>query len=91
MRGSRKFSQRGSNFDNVFALVDVRREDPSTTINGPSSARQQNTIKCKFSQLCKWRVALKHILMVDLVGTKTSRIPKGQFVQNKDYQYWNQA
>ena len=37
MRGSRKFCQRGSNFDNVF-LVDEGREDPSNTISGPSSA-----------------------------------------------------
>ena len=39
MRGSRKFCQRGSNFDNVFCfifLVDEGREDPSTTISGPS-------------------------------------------------------
>ena len=91
MCGSRKFSQRGSNFDNVFALVDVGREDPSTTINVPSSGRHQNAIKCKFSLLCKRRVALKHILMVDSVRTKISRIPKGQFVRNKDYQYRNQA
>ena len=53
MRGSRKFCQRGSNFDNVFffiyffflggrGLVYEEREDPSTTINGPSSARQRN-------------------------------------------------
>ena len=27
------------------------------------------------------RVALKHILMVDSMGTKTSRIQKGQFVR----------
>ena len=47
--------------------------------------------KYKFSQLCKRRLALKHILMVDSAGTKTSRIPKGQIVRNKDYQYRNQA
>ena len=41
--------------------------------------------KCKFSQLCKQRVALKHILMVDTAGTKTSPIPKGQFVRNKEF------
>ena len=35
MRGSRKFCQRGSNFDNIF-LVDKGREDPSTTISGLS-------------------------------------------------------
>ena len=33
-----------------------------------------------------WRVALKHILVVDSARTKTSRIPKGQYVLNKDYQ-----
>ena len=38
MRGSRKFFQRGSNFDYVFFfLVDDGREDPNTTISGPSS------------------------------------------------------
>ena len=37
------FCQRGSNFDNVF-LVDEGREDPNTTISGPSSARQRNVI-----------------------------------------------
>ena len=47
MRGSRKFCQRGSNFDNV--LVDEGKEDPSTTINGPSSARQRNAIKWRFA------------------------------------------
>ena len=35
MRGSRKFCQRGSNFDNVF-LVDEGREDQNTTISGVS-------------------------------------------------------
>ena len=43
MRGSRKFCQRGSKFDNVF-LVDEGIEDPNITINGPSSAYQRNTI-----------------------------------------------
>ena len=43
--------------------------------------------KCKFSQLCKRQDALKHILMVDSVESKTSCIAKGQFVPNKDYQY----
>ena len=41
MRGSRKFFQRGSNFNVFFFcffLVDVGREDPITTIRGPSSA-----------------------------------------------------
>ena len=41
MHGSRTFCQRGSNFDNVL-LCDEGREDPNTTINGSSLARQQN-------------------------------------------------
>ena len=41
MRGSRKYFQRWSNFDNAF-LVDERREDPNATICGPTSARQRN-------------------------------------------------
>ena len=47
MRGSRKFCQRGSNFDNVF--FDEGRKDPSTTIRGSSSARQRNAIKLRFA------------------------------------------
>ena len=39
VEGSRKFSQRGSKFDNFF-LVDEGLEDPKTSINGPSSAGQ---------------------------------------------------
>ena len=42
MRGSRKFCQRGSNFDNVFYSW---WEEPNATISGPSSARQRNAIK----------------------------------------------
>ena len=55
MRGSRKFCQRGSNFDVFFFLlfffflVDESREDPSTTISGPSEARQRNAIKWRFA------------------------------------------
>ena len=48
MRGSRKFCQSGSNFDNVFFLVDEGREDPNTTISGPSLARQRNAIYMAF-------------------------------------------
>ena len=33
----------------VFILVDEGREDPSTTISGPSSARQRNAIKWHFA------------------------------------------
>ena len=42
MLGSRKFCQKGSNFDNVFLVEE--REDPNTTIIGPSLARQRNAI-----------------------------------------------
>ena len=50
MPGSRKFCQRGSNFNNVvfFFLADEGWEDPNTTISGPSSARQQNAIEMAF-------------------------------------------
>ena len=51
MRGSRKFCQRGSEVDNFF-LVDEGIEDPNTTINGPSSARQRNAIEMAFR--CRW-------------------------------------
>ena len=59
MRGSRKFCQRGSKFDNVFCcffclffhLVDEGIEDQNTAINGPSSARQRNVIEMAF----RWR------------------------------------
>ena len=43
MRGSRKFCQRGSKFDNVF-FFNEGREDLNTTMSGPSSARQRNVI-----------------------------------------------
>ena len=49
MRESRKFCQRGSNFDRFFLLVDEEREDPSTTISGPLSARQRNAIEWRFA------------------------------------------
>ena len=50
MRGSRKFYQRGSKFDNVFLLffVDEWRKDQNTTKSGPLSARQQNAIRMAF-------------------------------------------
>ena len=44
MRGSRKFFQRGSNFDNVFFKVDEGREDPSPTLSGPSSAASETPL-----------------------------------------------
>ena len=51
MSGSRKFCQRGSNFDaflllffGVFFKFDEARKDPYTTISGPSTARQRNAI-----------------------------------------------
>ena len=46
---SRKFCQRGSDFDNVFFLVDEGRDDPNTTISGPTSARQQTSLKWSFT------------------------------------------
>ena len=49
MSGSRKFCQRGSNFDGFFFLVDEGRENPSTTMSGPSSANQKNAIKWRFA------------------------------------------
>ena len=51
MRGSRKFCQRVSKFDNVFFFVDDGIEDPNFTTNGPSSARQRNAILMTF----RWR------------------------------------
>ena len=42
MRGSRKFCQGGPTV--TFFLVDEGREDPNTTISGPSSARQRSAI-----------------------------------------------
>ena len=50
MRGSRKFCQSGSNFDNVF-LVYEGREDPSTTIRGSLSAQKRNAIKWRFADV----------------------------------------
>ena len=46
MRGSRKFCQRGSKFDDffIFFLVDEGIEDPNTAINRLSSARQRIAI-----------------------------------------------
>ena len=55
MRGSRKFCQRGPKFDNVFFfvffLVDGEKEDPNTTLIGPSLARQRNAIE----MAVRWR------------------------------------
>ena len=55
MRGSRKFYQRWSKFDNVFFFfffffffVDEWRKDQNTTISGPLSARQRNAIEMAF-------------------------------------------
>ena len=49
---SRKFCQRGPKFDNIFSLfffklVDEGREDPNINVNGPSSARQPNTVSLR--------------------------------------------
>ena len=45
LRRSRKFCQRGSDFDNVFFSVDEGRDDPNTTISGPTSDRQRNACR----------------------------------------------
>ena len=52
MRKSRKFCQRGSKFDPHFFLVDGGKEDPNTTLIGPSSACQRNPIEMVF----RWQV-----------------------------------
>ena len=41
MRGPRKFCLRGSNWQRAL-VEDEGREDPNTTISGPSTARQRN-------------------------------------------------
>ena len=51
VRGSRKFCQRGSNFDNVFFLIYEGKDDLNTTISRASSARQRNVILMAF----RWR------------------------------------
>ena len=43
MRGFRKIFHRGSNFGYVV-LDDEGKEDPNTTLSGPSSALQRNAI-----------------------------------------------
>ena len=52
MRGSRKFCQRGSNFEVFFFffffIVDEGREDQKSTISGPSFVHQQNAIEMAF-------------------------------------------
>ena len=55
MRGSRKFYQRGSKFDNGFFLFffDEWRKDQNATISGPSSARQRNAIRNGVSLACR--------------------------------------
>ena len=50
IRGSRKFCQRGSNFDNFF-LFDEGKNDTNTTFSGPSTTRQRNAILMAF----RWR------------------------------------
>ena len=64
MRGSRKFFQRGSNFDYVFFLVDESRENPNTAIRGRSLARQRNAISMAF----RWRADGVPTLIAGLVA-----------------------
>ena len=64
MRGPRKFCQRGFNFDNVFFLVDERREDANTAISGPSLAHQRNATEMAL----RWRADDGPTLNADLVA-----------------------
>ena len=63
MRGSRKFCQRVSNFDNLLLVV-AGREDPNTTISGQSSALQRNAIQMAF----RWRADDSTTLNAGLVA-----------------------
>ena len=68
MRGSRKFCQRGSNFNNVFVrffyiFFDEGRKDPNKTISGPSLALQRNAILMAF----RWRADYDQTLNADLL------------------------
>ena len=53
----------GTKFDNI-CFVDEGIEDPNTTINGPLSSRQQNTIQMVF----RWRADDGPILNAGLVA-----------------------
>ena len=64
MRGSRKFYQRGSNFDVFCLFFDGRREDSSTNKSGLLSSRQRNTIEMAFP----WRADDGPTLNVGLVA-----------------------
>ena len=62
MRGKESFVRGGQTLTTfLFFLVDEGREDPSTTIRGPSSARQRNAITWRFTGVpmmaIKWRFA----------------------------------
>ena len=48
MCGSRKFFQKGSNFNCVF-LADDGREDPNTTISGPLLPASKTQFKWPFT------------------------------------------
>ena len=52
MRGSRKFCQRGSNFDNVFFCCfyfNEGRKDPNKTFNWLSTAASEMPFKWRFA------------------------------------------
>ena len=61
MRGSRKFCERGSNFDSDF-LVDEGREDPNTAISWSTWARQRNVMTFR------WRADDSPTMNADLVA-----------------------
>ena len=48
MRGSRKFCQRGSNYDNVL-IVDEERDDPNTTKTGHYRPASKTPLKWRFA------------------------------------------
>ena len=77
MRVSRKFSQRGSNSDNVF-LADERRDDPKSTKSGPSSALQRNAIYLNGVSLAgRWWPNIECSIgsLVVLQGTSIAKTP----------------
>ena len=83
MRGSRKFCQRGSKFDNFFYcifLADRGIEDPNTALIGPSLARQRNACECWLGtfvifQGIQTSIAKKPYIFVFFQGGGGSRPP----------------
>ena len=74
MRGSRKFCQRGSNFDNVFLylfLVDEVLEDQNTTLSGGGSKyHSRRAIIGPPAKHLRWRAADGPTLNAGLVASR---------------------